>query len=125
MACVCVCLGGLQVTLFGMYVHEYGYECLPPNAGRAYVQCIDSTPLYGPEQARRLHRPRGPEDRARASGGCSRLQACAHVSGDPLPRRCLRGGSAIARQGGREGRVCVCGLTRGMGGGWGGWGGVA
>jgi hypothetical protein len=39
-----------QVTLFGMYVHEYGYECLPPNAGRAYVQCIDSTPLYGPEQ---------------------------------------------------------------------------
>ena len=36
-----------------MYVHEYGYECLPPNAGRAYVQCIDSTPLYGPEQVRR------------------------------------------------------------------------
>lgn len=47
-----VALRGRQVTLFGMYVHEYGYECLPPNAGRAYVQCIDSTPLYGPEQVR-------------------------------------------------------------------------
>ncbi len=62
-----------QVTLFGMYVHEYGYECLPPNAGRAYVQCIDSTPLYGPEQVRR-RRGAGAARRSGRRGGVERVR---------------------------------------------------
>jgi hypothetical protein len=42
--------GGGEVTLFGMYVHEFGPESYHLNQGRAYVQCIDSTPLYGAEK---------------------------------------------------------------------------
>ncbi len=38
------------MTLFGMYVHEFGPESYHLNQGRAYVQCIDSTPLYGNEK---------------------------------------------------------------------------
>ena len=44
--------GGGEVMLFGMYIHEFGAESFHANQGRAYVQCLDSTPLYGDEKGR-------------------------------------------------------------------------
>jgi hypothetical protein len=44
--------GGGEVMLFGMYIHEFGAESFHANQGRAYLQCLDSTPLYGDEKGR-------------------------------------------------------------------------
>mmetsp|Transcript_41847 Transcript_41847/g.131954 ORF Transcript_41847/g.131954 Transcript_41847/m.131954 type:complete len:902 (-) Transcript_41847:63-2768(-) len=41
---------GSEVVFFGMYVHEYGRACPPSNAGRVFLECIDSTPLYSEER---------------------------------------------------------------------------
>ena len=41
---------GSQVVFLGMYVHEYGWQCQSPNAGRAFIECLDSTPLYSEER---------------------------------------------------------------------------
>lgn len=38
------------VLCFGMYVHEYGPGCAPAHAGRVYIECVDSVPLYGKEK---------------------------------------------------------------------------
>ena len=42
--------GEFMVLCFGMYVQEYGPGCSPAHAGRVYVECIDSVPLYGLEK---------------------------------------------------------------------------
>jgi hypothetical protein len=41
---------GSQVVFLGMYVHEYDRQCPGPNAGRAMIECLDSTPLYSEER---------------------------------------------------------------------------
>jgi hypothetical protein len=42
--------GEFMVLCFGMYVHEYGPGCVPVHAGRVYIECVDSVPLYGQEK---------------------------------------------------------------------------
>jgi len=42
---------GSQVVFLGMYVHEFGRECPGPNAGRVFLECLDSTPLYSEERS--------------------------------------------------------------------------
>jgi len=42
---------GSQVVFLGMYVHEYGRECPGSNAGRVFLECLDSTPLYSEERS--------------------------------------------------------------------------
>ena len=43
---------GSQVVFLGMYVHEYGRQSQGPNAnaGRVFLECLDSTPLYSEER---------------------------------------------------------------------------
>jgi hypothetical protein len=41
---------GSEVVFFGMYVHEYGAQSAGPHARRAFVECLDSTPLYSDER---------------------------------------------------------------------------
>lgn len=39
-----------EFVFFGMYVHEFERHSGSPNAGRVFVECLDSTPLYNCER---------------------------------------------------------------------------
>eukprot|EP00290_Baffinella_frigidus_P019367 CAMPEP_0180195408 /NCGR_PEP_ID=MMETSP0987-20121128/3562_1 /TAXON_ID=697907 /ORGANISM="non described non described, Strain CCMP2293" /LENGTH=369 /DNA_ID=CAMNT_0022150229 /DNA_START=21 /DNA_END=1130 /DNA_ORIENTATION=+ len=39
-------IGGADVVIFGMYVHEYAVDAAPRYAARAYVECLDSPPVW-------------------------------------------------------------------------------
>jgi len=44
-------LDGVDVVIFGMFVHEFGADAPAPAAGRVSIECIDSVPLHESERS--------------------------------------------------------------------------